>query len=152
MLCCGHNGDFNENNKALSPTHTEIVWHSIILEENKDSLLTFLRSGSGAKSYHKWHSIRYYFRLGPDMSPAEICQIMLCFIVFLLHSHCRQKCPLPPPLICDSDLLWTAQITWNLIFSILIWATSICGPKSGSDFFFCNATSVWTVISEFMQF
>lgn len=26
--------------------------------------------------------------------------------------------------------LWAAQITWNLFFSLLIWTTFVCGPKS----------------------
>ncbi len=35
--------------------------------------------------------------------------------------------------------------------SILIWTSFICGPKSDTGLIFCNATSVWTVISEFMR-
>lgn len=36
----------------------------------------------------------------------------------------------------------TAQTTSNLIFLILIWATSICGPKTDTGQMFCNASSV----------
>ncbi len=46
--------------------------------------------------------------------------------------------------------VWTAQTAWNLIFSILICATSICGTKSDL-FMFCNATAMWTVMSDFMR-
>ncbi len=48
--------------------------------------------------------------------------------------------------------VWIAQTTWNLIFSILICATSIYGAKSNTSQMFCIATAVWTVISEFMRF
>lgn len=41
--------------------------------------------------------------------------------------------------------VWTEQITWNLMFSILIWATFTCGAKSDADLMLCNATSVQTV-------
>ncbi len=62
----------------------------------------------------------------------------------------RFFCPYVTQIWFWSDL-WTAQITWNLIFSILIWATFICGPKSDTDLIFSSVTSVWTVISEFMR-
>lgn len=39
--------------------------------------------------------------------------------------------------------VWAAQTTWNLIFSILIWNTLTCGPKSDTGPF-CNAISVWS--------
>ncbi len=48
--------------------------------------------------------------------------------------------------------VWTAQTTWNMIFSILPFnSTSICDTKSDTCQMFCNVTTVWTVLLEFMQ-
>ncbi len=70
-----------------------------------------------------------------------------------LCSHCRQMWPksnffahmwLRSVFVMT---VWTAQTAWNLIFSIPICATSAAFTGQ----MFCNATTVWTVMSEFMQ-
>ena len=45
----------------------------------------------------------------------------------------------------------TAQIRWNLTFSILIWATTLCGPKTDKSQISGNLNSVRTIIPEDMQ-
>lgn len=58
-----------------------------------------------------------------------------------LRSDCRQKCFLL------FSWQWEQHMESDLF--ILICATSICGTKPDTDPIFCNATSVWTVISDF---
>lgn len=90
---------------------------------------------------HRYQNVLSEWRSGPNHSSLSL------FLFYFFFTH----------VICFSFFLfyiivWMAQTTWNRFFSILIWATSICGPKWNTGLMFCNVTSVWTVISEFMQF
>lgn len=44
--------------------------------------------------------------------------------------------------------VWTA---WNLIFSVPICGTFLCGIKTDIGQMFCNVTAIWRVMSDFMQ-
>lgn len=65
--------------------------------------------------------------------PGPVWTLRLC-------SHCKQS---GPRAVCFIPIMWfisvlfmtvyTTHIRWNLLFSVLIWTTSICGPESNWD-------------------